>query len=108
MWTNILTLSFLSATVALVLKPPSRWRNDEPDLFQLPLQLPDQTRPITLDSTLPPTLEYYHRLYDETSGRHRPLCVLHPKGGGQLDDGPFKTAFDKCGNGGVIRLPDAN
>ncbi|ORY30782.1 putative polygalacturonase [Naematelia encephala] len=55
-----------------------------------------------------PLLEIDESYFDVESGTKRKLCVLHPKGGEELDDDNFKAAFEHCGNGGIIRLPDAN
>lgn len=54
-------------------------------------------------------LEIEHSFFDETSGKHRKRCVLHPvKEGEGFDDDNLMKAVEQCGNGGIIRLPDAN
>lgn len=54
-----------------------------------------------------PYLEVHHDHYDLKTDRKGKLCVLHPVETG-FDDDNFKKAVGICGNGGIIRLPDAN
>jgi hypothetical protein len=53
-------------------------------------------------------IEVHHDYLDETTQSKRKLCVLHPLGGDDFDDENFKIAVKECGNGGIVRLPDAN
>ena len=53
-------------------------------------------------------IEVHHDYLDETTQSKRKLCVLHPLGGDEFDDENFKIAVKECGNGGIVRLPDAN
>ena len=53
-------------------------------------------------------LEITNDYLDPSTSSKRKLCVLHPRGDGQYDDDNFKKAHEECGNGGIIRLPDAN
>lgn len=53
-------------------------------------------------------LEVYHDYMDISTQTKRKLCVLHPVGGEKFDDDNFKMAVKECGNGGIVRLPDAN
>lgn len=47
--------------------------------------------------------------YDQSTRGYRKKCVLHPvKEGEGFDDDNFMYAVKECGNGGIIRLPDAN
>lgn len=62
----------------------------------------------SLSATGSPHLEIHEDHFDTENQRQRRLCVLHPRGGDNLDDDNFKRAFDECGRGGIIRLPDAN
>lgn len=55
-----------------------------------------------------PHLEVYHDHIDPATQSKSKLCVLHPLGGDQFDDDNFKRAVLECGNGGIVRLPDAN
>jgi len=54
-----------------------------------------------------PYLEVYADHYDLKTDKKGRLCVLHPVEEG-FDDENFKKAVDICGNGGIVRLPDAN
>jgi len=54
-----------------------------------------------------PYLEIHHDHYDLKTDRLGKLCVLHPVEEG-FDDENFKKAVEMCGNGGIVRLPDAN
>lgn len=54
-----------------------------------------------------PYLEVYDDHHDLKTDRKGRLCVLHPVEQG-FDDENFKKAVDICGNGGIVRLPDAN
>ena len=58
---------------------------------------PDQSRYI----------EVHTDHYDLKTDRKGKLCVLHPVEEG-FDDQNFKKAVEICGNGGIVRLPDAN
>jgi hypothetical protein len=52
-------------------------------------------------------IEVYADHHDVKTDRKGKLCVLHPVEEG-FDDDNFKKAVDICGDGGIIRLPDAN
>jgi hypothetical protein len=54
-----------------------------------------------------PYLEVYADHYDLKTDKKGRLCVLHPVESG-FDDENFKKAVEICGNGGIVRLPDAN
>jgi hypothetical protein len=54
-----------------------------------------------------PYLEVHHDHYDLKTDRLGKLCVLHPVEEG-FDDENFKKAVEVCGDGGIVRLPDAN
>jgi galacturan 1,4-alpha-galacturonidase len=54
-------------------------------------------------------LEIDPSFYDASTRSHRKKCVLHPvKQGDGFDDENLLKAVEVCGNGGIIRLPDAN
>ncbi|ODN84612.1 hypothetical protein L202_00523 [Cryptococcus amylolentus CBS 6039] len=53
-------------------------------------------------------LEYFPSHFDPSSARHRPLCILHALGDERDDADNFEKAVDKCGRGGIVKLPDAN
>lgn len=54
-------------------------------------------------------LEIDHSFFDASTNSHRKRCVLHPvKQGDGFDDENLMKAVEECGNGGIIRLPDAN
>jgi galacturan 1,4-alpha-galacturonidase len=53
-------------------------------------------------------LEIEPGYYDATTGRSRKLCILHPLGEERDDYDNLMKAVEECGNGGIIRLPDAN
>lgn len=56
-----------------------------------------------------PYIEIDEGYYHAESGKERKLCTLHPVPEGEgFDDDNFKSAVKECGNGGIIRLPDAN
>lgn len=55
----------------------------------------------------PKYIEVYADHRDIKTNRKGKLCVLHPVEEG-FDDDNFKKAVDICGDGGIIRLPDAN
>lgn len=95
-----ISASFATLTYAYVIDPISIGQ----DLLLDVLETLNPSQELSVASTL----EYFDSHYDEKTSRHRKLCVLHPRGDGLLDDEPFRAAFDKCGKGGVIRLPDAN
>lgn len=59
------------------------------------------------DQSISPYIEVYADHYDLKTDRQGKLCVLHPVEEG-FDDDNFKKAVDICGNGGIVRLPDAN
>lgn len=101
MFYSVVGLAWLVPALAYVVNPMATSQ-------QVLSELQHGRERLSLHMWLPSTLEYYETHFDETSQRHRPLCVLHPKGEGLLDDEPFKTAVARCGNGGVIRLPDHN
>jgi hypothetical protein len=64
----------------------------------------------SIDHTIHPDssyLEVYHDHHDLKTDRKGKLCVLHPVEEG-FDDENFKKAVDICGDGGIVRLPDAN
>ena len=54
-----------------------------------------------------PFIEVYADHHDLKHDKRGKLCVLHPVDEG-FDDENFKKAVDICGNGGIVRLPDAN
>ena len=54
-----------------------------------------------------PFIEVYADHYDLKTDRRGKLCVLHPVEEG-FDDENFKKAVEICGDGGIVRLPDAN
>jgi hypothetical protein len=88
-----------SASFILPLHPNLR----QPDLGTVV----DQTR-FSISDSSSSFVEHFDNYWDQDSGRYRQLCVLHPKGDGQLDDESFKSAVSLCGTGGIIRLPDFN
>jgi hypothetical protein len=53
-------------------------------------------------------LEVEADYYDASTDRKRKLCVLHPLGDEQDDSHNLEKAVAECGNGGILRLPDAN
>ena len=59
------------------------------------------------DQSPSPYIEVYADHYDVKTDRQGKLCVLHPVEEG-FDDENFKKAVDICGDGGIVRLPDAN
>ena len=55
---------------------------------------------------LPSVLHVDPTYYDELSGIKRKLCTLTSLGEGRDDTDNFLEAVEKCGKGGIIRLPD--
>jgi galacturan 1,4-alpha-galacturonidase len=53
-------------------------------------------------------LEVEADYYDVSTDKKRKLCVLHPLGDEQDDSYNLEKAVAECGNGGILRLPDAN
>lgn len=53
-------------------------------------------------------LEVQADYYDASTNKKRKLCVLHPLGDEQDDSYNLEKAVAECGNGGILRLPDAN
>lgn len=53
-------------------------------------------------------LEYEETYLDPQTNSRRKLCTLHPLGEEKDDSDNFVAAVNKCGKGGIIRLPDAN
>jgi hypothetical protein len=53
-------------------------------------------------------LEVEADYYDASTNKKRKLCVLHPLGYEQDDSYNLEKAVAECGNGGILRLPDAN
>ena len=53
-------------------------------------------------------LEFEESYLDPQTNSRRKLCTLHPLGEERDDSDNFVAAVDKCGEGGIIRLPDAN
>ncbi|WVQ82697.1 hypothetical protein IAT38_004829 [Cryptococcus sp. DSM 104549] len=52
--------------------------------------------------------EYDSDYRDPQTGVKRPLCTLHALGDEKCDADNFEKAVKKCGDGGIITLPDAN
>lgn len=53
-------------------------------------------------------LEVHADYHDASTDKKRKLCVLHPLGDEQDDSHNLEKAVAECGNGGILRLPDAN
>lgn len=53
-------------------------------------------------------LEYEENYLDPQTNSRRKLCTLHPLGRERDDSDNFVAAVNKCGENGVIRLPDSN
>jgi hypothetical protein len=53
-------------------------------------------------------LEVQADYYDAAVSKKRKLCILHPLGDEQDDSYNLEKAVAECGNGGILRLPDAN
>lgn len=53
-------------------------------------------------------LQIEESYFDTKTGRVRKLCTVKALGSGQHDDKQLLAAFQHCGSGGIIRLPDAN
>ncbi|KAK8866057.1 hypothetical protein IAR55_001208 [Kwoniella newhampshirensis] len=57
---------------------------------------------------IPSVLSYQEDYLDPSTGYKRKLCTLHALGSEQDDADNFVKAVEKCGDGGIVRLPDAN
>ena len=53
-------------------------------------------------------LEYEDNYLDPQTNLRRRLCTLHPRGRERDDSDNFVAAVNRCGQGGIIRLPDSN
>ena len=53
-------------------------------------------------------LEYEENYLDPQTNFRRKLCTLHPRGRERDDSDNFVAAVKRCGQGGIIRLPDSN